>query len=141
MTNDKPYGKCLTQEEYSNKVSEMFQENITGTAQQYSPEEIARNEFNLLIDYKLGVDFPEEKRKALIGSRNRIQMYHVQLVKRFQAGEFSNEEFAVEVQQKIPAMMVEEFAKILPHGELNKLFDIVNGQVQVIPVDPTKLSR
>jgi hypothetical protein len=139
MVNDMPYGKCLTQEEYSNKINEMYQEIAPGTARKYSPEEISVKEFNLLIDFKLGVDFPEEKRKILTRSRKRIQMYHVKLVKRFQTGELSNEEFAMEVEQKIPAMMVEEFAKILPPEELNKLFDIVDGQVPVIPVDHTKL--
>lgn len=136
MENDMPYGKRLTQEEFSHELSK-----ILDIAQQYSPEGYEIEEFNLLIDFKLGADFPEEKRRALIISKKNIQKYHAQLVKRFQDEELSNEEFAMEVQKKIPNMMVKEFAKTLSPDELNILFDIVEGQVPVIPVDHTKLRR
>lgn len=141
MAEKNRYGRCLTEAEYSKRLAELFQGIDYTVSGEVVQEQIAANEFNLLIDFKLGVDFPKDKRDALGEARNRVLKHHELLAGRFQAGELSAEELALQIQQKIPAMMAEEFSKILPAEDLEKLLGLVDGQVPEIPADPSRITR
>ena len=141
MAEKRRYGRCLTEEEYSKRLAGLFQGIDYAASGGVDQEQIAAKEFDLLIDFKLGIDFPKDKRVALGDARKRAREHHELLARRFQTGELSAEELALEIKQKIPAMMAVEFSKILPAEDVEKLLGIVDGQVPEIPVDPTKITR
>lgn len=140
MAEKNRYGRCLTEEEYSKRLAGLFQGIDHAASGGVDQEQIAANELNLLIDFKLGIDFPKDKRDALGDARKRVLEHHEFLARRFQAGELSAEQLALEISQKIPAMMAEEFSKILPAEDIEKLLGIVNGQTPEIPIDASRIT-
>ncbi|MDH3892696.1 MAG: hypothetical protein OEV49_16665 [candidate division Zixibacteria bacterium] len=139
QAEDMRYGQRLTEDEYDRKLSEIHQE-LASDASRVRPEDFAAREFDLLVDHKLGVDFPEEKRVSLREASMRIHEHQLRLTKRFRDGEFSPQEFAVEIGRAIPAMMAKEYSEILSPDELEQLLGIVDGQAPEMPIDPTMIS-
>ena len=136
------YGPCLSEEEYISKLAELRILSSSLAASGESPESIDKRtatiELNLTIDIKLGVNFPEEKRKPMRRVHRAIQSRRGELASRLGAGDLTNEDFANEM-QGLTQWMAVEFGKILNDDELCALLDIEPGTAPVLPIDPKKI--
>jgi hypothetical protein len=137
------YGPCLSKEEYIQKLAELQEQNATLMASGETPESIAeRNtaqELELHIDFRLGVNFPEEKRVYMRRLHHDIQLRKEELVTRLSTGKLTRESF-VTAMQKLTKSMAKEYAKILNTEELQMFLDIEPNTLPVLPFDdPEKI--
>jgi len=134
------YGPRLSGREYDGKIAELYQ-SLAGNAATGSSDieaEIETGEFNLLIDHKLGIDFPADKRAALLDAKRRIGRNRLKLVAAYLGASLRKRGFA-NAMQVLLEQMCAEFAKILTEEELIALLDRKPGETPILPLDPGKL--
>jgi len=137
------YGSCLSEEEYIQKLTELQEQNATRMPSGETPESIAKRntaqELELHIDFRLGMNFPEEKRVCMRRLHHAIQLRKEELVTRLSTGKLTRERF-VTAMQKLTQSMAREYAKILDTEELQMFLDIEPNTLPVLPIDdPEKI--
>lgn len=141
MTTMSKYGPCLTSEEYQRAVVALYQHAAEGrlpAAMGDIEQAIKDAEFNLQIDYKLGCDFPAERRQALLAAKHRAEKSRLGLVRRFIRKAIQKRQFAGAMQLWLEHL-TEEFAKTLSPEELAAFMETKPGETPVLPLDADKL--
>ena len=135
------YGAQLSGKEYDRKVADLFRNAAqeTSTAKEKEIERrLEADEFNLLLDYKLGLDFPEYKRQALFAAKMRANGKRLKLVAEFLKQSLVKRQFADGMQIMLDQICA-EFSTILSPEEMDALLDLKDGQRLILPLDPEKL--
>lgn len=117
--------KCMTEQEYLERLSGLF-EKIRAEAAPTDDETILFEryqdaEFTLTIDYRLGADFPPERRAALRAVHQRTQERTEELKKQFLASELSNQQFAAAMQAAVE-VMAKDYGTVLTAEEMTAFF-------------------
>ena len=141
MTTMSNYGPCLTSEEYQRAVVALYRRAAEGrmpAALGDIEQAIKDAEFNLQIDYKLGRNFPAERRQALLAAKHRAEKGRLSLVRGFVRKLLRKRQFAGAMQLWLERL-TEEFAKVLSPDELNALMELKPGEKPVLPIEADKL--
>ncbi|OGA12478.1 MAG: hypothetical protein A3D95_04265 [Betaproteobacteria bacterium RIFCSPHIGHO2_12_FULL_69_13] len=127
------YGRKLTDEEYQARIAELY----GGRAGPYSDEadrELRRRELELRIDYRLGRDFPRERRAALWEVQERIERKRLGLAFRHAMRRLFHRLTQHET-QRFAQFSAQEFGRVLSAGELKCFLDLEEGEVPTLPFD------
>ena len=101
-------------------------------------ERVMRAELDLMIDHRLGVDFPPDRREAMWEIRRRIERNRLKLVSRYLLGRLRRKGFARSL-QGMAAVMAEEYAKVLSEEDLRAFLGLQPGQRPVLPLDEDQI--
>jgi hypothetical protein len=135
------YGPRLSNEEYEQCISMLYKDAAEGRLPATPgklEQAIGEREFNLAIDYKLGTNFPEAKRKALLEAKRRGEKRRLRLVSRFIHKSIQQRAFADGMQVWLE-QLADEFSKVLTPQELNAFMALEEGERPVFPIEPGKL--
>ncbi|MBT9612215.1 MAG: hypothetical protein IV108_02995 [Burkholderiales bacterium] len=135
------YAPRLSSEEYQQAVAALYRrvaEAPLPGAQGDITQALKTAEFNLAIDYKLGRNFPQEKRTALLAAKRRAEKQRLRLAGKFLQKSIRDKAFASGMQVWVE-QLAEEFSKILSPQELNAFMELQAGEKPVLPIEADKL--
>lgn len=78
------YGYKLTEKEYQHQIMEALKRHDTSSRE--GMEEFNKVELNITIDHRLGVNYPQEKRKLMQDLRDKSHNHLVKLVILYKLG-------------------------------------------------------
>lgn len=112
------YGPKISQTEYESRSSELakleFSEGITKEQE----ENLRQEQINLLIDYRLGVGFPEHRRLRILAAHKKLSR---RLLWRLLGSFVVN---PIRPSDALARSQVRNFSKLLNDAELAALFDL-----------------
>jgi hypothetical protein len=115
----------MSEEEYMERVSGLFEKVLAESAATESEaillERYRDAEFDLNVEYRLGPDFPVERRKALRAAYQRVQERAEELKKKYLSGNLKEKEF-VDLMQAATAGMAEAYGSVLTPEEMTAFF-------------------
>lgn len=112
--------ESMTEQEYLERLSGLYEKIRADTPAGDLTEIFERYrdaEFELTVDYRLGIGFPEERRAALRAIGKKIQQDTEELKARFAAHALSGESFA-EAMQALTQNMAEQYSTVLSPDEM-----------------------
>jgi hypothetical protein len=131
--NNLGHGPRLSQREYERRIAELY----SGLPAVPSKEEeirLRRRELDLTIDYRLGQDFPRERREALWEIQRRVERKRLQLGLHWLA-HFISSKWLYNRANKVAKFVVDEYAKVLTKEELRAYFGPEDSEQPTLPVD------
>lgn len=129
----KGYGQRLSDEEYQRRIVELHQAHAGATSDQ-EERELRRGELELKIDYRLGREFPSERRAALWRVQERVEKKRLGLAFRhFMRMMFHK--LLIHDSRRLARFAADEFATVLSQEELRQFLDLSAGQAPMLPVD------
>jgi len=130
----------MTEREYMERVAGLFEKVKAEAATEDETvllERYREAEFDLTVDYRLGVDFPQERREALRKIQRQSRDHTEAIKAEFLFGKLTNEEFAARM-QAATAAMIEACRSVLTPAELEALVGSEEGDLH-LPLSPDAL--
>jgi len=117
--------KRMNEQEYMERVSGLF-EKVRAESAVTENEAILFDryrdaEFDLTVEYRLGPDFPAERREALRAVHRQVQEQSEELRKKYLSGNLQKQEFVV-LMQAATAEMAKAYASVLTPEEMTAFF-------------------
>lgn len=137
MSKDLGHGPRLTDEEYERRIMELHRA-LPPMPTKNQDEEVRRRELDLVIDHRLGQDFPKERRLALWSIQQQVERKRLRLGLKYLLRKLFTKSF-VHQAQGLAGFMVDEYAKVLTKAELETFFDLKEGERPALPVDIDQL--
>lgn len=137
MAEDLGYGKRLSGEEYDRMVVELYREAPALPSKQQDIE-IRKRELDLSIDYRLGLEFPVDRREALWAIMQRVEKKRLWLLLKYGLRSlWSRKRIPEHLPQQADALavyLVDEFARVLSEQELKSFFALEPGEKPSLPI-------
>ena len=128
----------LSEQEYGDAVRDLYSA-LAKRGGPVSEEEVRHAEFDLLIAHKLGKSFSAEIGNQLWIAQKNLQKKMARSVFDFLLRILSPARYAQRL-QKITDEAVADFKCLLTTEELQELFDVKEGETNLIlPIDPNRL--
>ncbi|MCU7933513.1 MAG: hypothetical protein KZQ99_01370 [Candidatus Thiodiazotropha sp. (ex Dulcina madagascariensis)] len=144
MSNDLGYGRQLSGEEYDRRVIELHR-HASPMPDKEEDLAIRKQELNLSIDYRLGVDFPEQKREALWVIMQRVEKRRLWLGLKYGLRMlFSRNSIPKHLPEKANALagfLVDECSSILNERERRSFFELGPGEKAALPLDKDNIGK
>lgn len=138
MTNDLGHGRRLSGEEYDRQVIALHRHaSLMPTKKEDAV--IRRRELDLAIDYRLGVEFPQERREALWAAMQQVEKGRLWLALKYGLRTlFSRGRVPKGLRKEANALvgtMMEACAGVLNERELTSFFELEDGMPVELPDD------
>lgn len=134
MRHDKPASR-MTEQEYLRRLENIQSIVAEGAASDEAADALnarcASLEFDLAIDYRLGQDYPHERRRKLHFIRELFEHEKGELVQQFTQGRMGEEVFRNRLQGLVDAMAA-RYAEILTPQEYRALIGPITGIIAPI---------
>lgn len=121
----KEYKKPMSEKEYLERISSLYEKIRSEFAVNEDEETLLKRyrdaEFDLTIEYRLGPDFPIERREALRAVHQHVYNQLEELRKRYISGNLQKQEF-VDLMRALTVEMAEKFASLLSQEEMAAFF-------------------
>lgn len=118
-------GKRMSEREYMDRVSRLMEKvraESAATENKASLFEKYRDaEFDLTVEYRLGPDFPVERREALRAADRRVQRQLEERRKEYASGRLSQQELQARM-QAMADEMARAYASVLTPEEMTAFF-------------------
>ncbi len=115
----------MSEREYMDQVSRLFERVRAKSAATESEailfERYRNAEFDLTVEYRLGPDFPGERREALRAVHWQAQEKPEKIRKEYHSGSLKQQEFVVLMQAAVDDM-VKAYASVLSPEEMTSFF-------------------
>lgn len=130
------YGHRLSGEEFQKRIVNLHKDlPPVPTAEQQL--KVDQQELNLNIDYRLGCDFPAEKRKALWAVQQRVRKRPFRLILPYLLRKLFRKTF-IKSFQGLAGFVIDEYAKVLNEKELERYFG-KDTKSPALPMDENTL--
>lgn len=132
-SKDLGHGPCLTTQEFDRQIVALH----SGLPSHLSKEEeikLRRRELDLTIDYRLGRNFPQQRRAALWNIQQQVEKKRLRLIF-FWLFRFISYKWLYDRANKIGGYLVNEYAKVLTNDELHAYFDLKESEPQKLPIE------
>lgn len=134
--------KPMTEQEYLERLSKLF-EKIQGETTSDEMMDVFKRykaaEFDLTIDYRLGTDFPQERRLVLFAIQEKSLQDAEELKAQFTTGTLSSGSF-VESMQIMTQNMVKKYSSVLSVDEMAAFLDGDENTLR-LPIMPEALQK
>ena len=127
------YGERLSGEEYDRRVVALH-ENLPPTLSPEEEKQVRRRELDAMIDYRLGRDFPKEKRNQLWKIQERIEKKRLSLMLKYLFRHLFRKNF-LQSTQNLAGYLVDEYAEVLSREELESFFGKEEVDNPALPVN------
>ena len=135
--DDVGYGPRLRGEEYDRSIVELYS-NVAPSPLRKKQQEIRRRELDLTIDYRLGKDFPPEKREALWAIQKELDKHPLTLMLKYWFRRFFPKRLLKDA-HGLANHVIHAYAKVLNQAELERFFGKEEVENPSLPVDPEQL--
>ena len=133
------YGPRLSDDEYEKRIVELHR-RLPPMPSKEQDREVRRQELELAIDHRLGVNFPRERREALWVVKERVERKRLWLGVKFLFRKLIPKSLAKSA-DALAGYMVDEYAKVLSQDELNSFFGLREGERPTLPIDMDQLKK
>lgn len=133
MQSEPEYGPRLSTEEYESRILDLYR-NLPPMPSADQDREVRRQELELMIDHRLGRNFPEDRRSALWAAQQSIEKKRLRLGVKYLLRRFTTAFFARNA-QSLAGYAAEEYAKVLSPEELRRFLNLKEGDRPILPVD------
>ena len=137
MLEELSYGPRLSDEEYEKKITELYS-GLPPMPTKDQDRQVRRSELNLAIDHRLGRDFPQERREALWAIQQKVEKKRIWLALKYPLRRLFAKSLALDA-QGLAGYLVDEYAKVLTKIELERFFNLQEGQRPALPIDIDQL--
>ncbi len=133
------YGPRLSDEEYERRIVEL-QAGLPPSPSEDQDREVRRQQLELLIEYRLGRDFPALRRRALWEVQERIEKGRLRIGFKYLLRRFLPKAIA-QASHSLTAYAVDEYATVLSEPELRCFLDLREGEPPALPVDLDQMRK
>jgi hypothetical protein len=133
------YGPRLTDDEYERRIIELHR-GLPPMPTKAQDEAVRRGELELAIDYRLGRDFPRERREALWAVRQRVEKRRLRFAMRGLLGRLFGTPPASDA-QRLAGYAVDEYATVLSGPELERFLGVPEGGQPALLIDADQLGK
>ena len=130
------YGSRLSGEAYDKRIVELHQ-NLPPTLSSEMERRVRREELEAAIDYRLGRNFPKDRRDKLWETEERIEKRRIRLMFKYLFKNLFRKLF-LHSAQSLANYVIEEYAKVLNRDELEMFFGKDELEHPSLPVDIEK---
>ena len=134
MSDEPAHGRRLADAEHDRRIAELYSERPAAPSKQRD-EWLRRQELEVAIDHRLGVEFPPARRDALWAIQQRVEKRRVRLMLRHLVRRLLPGGVARGA-QGLAGFLVAEYAKVLTPAELESFFGELEAQHPALPVGP-----
>ncbi len=127
------YGTKLSGEEYDKRIVALH-ENLPPTLSREMERQLRHDELETMIDYRLGCNFPKEKRDMLWKVQERVEKKRTLLMLKYLFRHLFKKSF-VHSAQNVAGYLVDEYAKVLNKEELEIFFGQNEAADPALPID------
>jgi hypothetical protein len=139
MIKDLGYGPRLTDLEYDRKIIGLYSGLPTAPAKELV-RSLRRQELDLAIDHRLGINFPVDRREALWQIQKRVEKKRLRLAFKYFFRKLFTGWFIRDV-RNLTNFIVDEYAKVLTKVELESFFEFEEGRRPALPIDINQLKK
>lgn len=133
------FGRRLDGEEYDHAIVELYS-SLPPIPSLEQRREIRRRELDLAIDYRLGVEFPRERREALWAVQQEIEKHRIKFMFKYLLRHFFAKNLIQEA-KGLAGYVIEAYAKVLNQAELEQFFGEAEVHHPALPVEPEQLNK
>ena len=134
MDGDLDYGPRLSDVEYDRKIVELYDKSPSRTTKDQE-RHLIRQELELKIDYRLGQNFPRNRREQLWRVQQRIEQRRLWFGVRYMLRQIIRRSETTEAQQ-LAAGVVKEYTKVLNQTELYFFLGDDEARNPALPAHP-----
>lgn len=127
------HGLRLSEREYEKRIVELYS-GLPPSLNKVEKMNIRRRELELTIDYRLGQDFPKERREALWDIQQQVEKKRLRLVLQWFL-HFISYRWLYARANKLAGYLVDEYAKVLTKDELQAYFDLGENEKPSLPIE------
>lgn len=127
------YGYRLSGKEYDKKIVALYND-LPPIPPKKQRDRVRQKELNLTIDYRLGCDFPLERRDALWEIQKRIENYHKRMLFCYLFRKIFGLSLAKEA-KGLSGYIIEQYAKELNSEELEQFFGKEEAKDPSLPIN------
>jgi hypothetical protein len=131
VSSDLGHGRRLSDEEYNRKIVALYTDQPAAPAEQQE-EWLRRQELELTIDHRLGVEFPRARREMLWAIQQRVEKKRWRLLLRHLVRRLYPSGVA-HAASGLAGFLVAEYAKVLTRQELESFFGEVEAHDPALP--------
>ena len=131
------YGTKLSGKEYDKCIVSLH-ENLPSLLSREMERQLRRDELEIMIDYRLGCNFPKVKRDLLWKVQERTEKKRTLLIFKYLFRHLFKKSF-VHSAQNLAGYLVDEYAKVLSKEELEMFFGQNEVADPALPVDMNNL--
>ncbi len=127
------YGSKLNGKEYDRAII-MLYSDLPPVLSEEQRKRVRREELNLAIDHRLGLDFPLKRRDALWKIQQRIESHHKRMLFSYLFRKIFGLSLAKEA-KGLAGYVIEEYAKELNSEELEQFFGKEETKDPSLPIN------
>jgi len=130
----------MSEKDYLEQLGELFEKlriEMPHASDQDIFERYREHEFDLMIDFRLGGDFPDERRQTLKKIHSRTMSKMDELKRSISLGKMTAHDYAEAVQQLVK-QMAEDFGALLDQEEMEAL---CGNEFFGIPLDTSQIGH
>ena len=133
IDNNLGYGSRLSQREYERRIAELYSELVPVPSKE-EEKRLRRCELDLTIDYRLGQNFPRDRRETLWKIQQRVEKKRLRLGLHWILQVISGK-WLYKRANKVAQFVVDEYAKVLSKEELHAYFGPEESERPSLPID------
>ena len=127
------YGRRLTDREYQAAIAHLYSDAPPMPSKD-EDRELRRREFALVIDHRLGLDFPKDLRQELWSIQQELEKKRLKLAALSVLGRLPFGALAGKA-HSVAQFMVDEYAKVIGREDAEQFFGLAPGEPASLPVD------
>lgn len=133
MSETPEHGPRISGEEYDRRIVALYSDLPPEPSREQTLR-ARREELDLTVDHRLGKDFPDSRREALWEVHQRVQRAPLRLILKSALNRILPWDTARDA-RKLAGHAVEEYGRVLTHGELELFFGEDEVREPGLPVD------
>lgn len=134
MDKDLGYGRKLNGTEYDQRMVALHT-NLPSNLSSEMERQVRRQELDITIDYRLGCNFPKEKREKLWEIQERIEKKRLRLIAKYLLS-FVWKKLFIKGTQDLARELVAEYATVLSAEEMEQYFGKTEMENPTLPINP-----
>ncbi len=127
------YGSRLTDDEYERQIVDLHRD-LPPLPTRAQDREVRRRALDLLVDHRLGRDFPRNRREALWEASERVESKRMWLGLKHLIGGFFRPTRARHAEALTRALAA-EYSKVLMPAEVERFLGLEPGEHPTLPID------
>ena len=136
MDDDADYGPRLSGVEYDRRIVQLYDRSPSKTTREQN-RSLIRQELELRIDYRLGQEFPRNRRDDLWRVQQRVERRRLWFGVQYVLRHISRRRVSADAQQ-LAAGVVKEYARVLSRTELALFLGENEARNPALPTHPDR---
>jgi hypothetical protein len=128
-----PSGTMISEEQYLEAIRQLHR-----SGPETPPDQLAEGEYQLMIDRKLGKDFPQDKREVMLAIYRVMCHERDTLMAQFLSGSLTPEAYSEQLHALLQGA-TRQYERILGPSQLEAFTGAAPGEAPALPIEPSNL--